>query len=97
MKRILSFMLVGVLMFSLAGCFNVVDEPDPDPNPDPRSIYSLILLECQKCNYSVAWDMATSIIPSKSREHAFKIILFQAGIHSLDIGLVIHRNTSYLM
>jgi len=35
MKRILSFMLVGVLMFSLAGCFNVVDDPDPDPNPNP--------------------------------------------------------------
>jgi multiple sugar transport system substrate-binding protein len=38
MKRILSFMLVGVLMFSLAGCFNVVDEPDPDPDPDPSEV-----------------------------------------------------------
>jgi len=25
-------------MFSLAGCFNVVDEPDPDPNPDPSEV-----------------------------------------------------------
>ena len=33
MKRILSFLLVGIFVFSLSGCFNVVDEPDPVDNP----------------------------------------------------------------
>lgn len=36
MKRFLSLLLVGSLIFTLAGCFNVVDEPDPTDDPtDP--------------------------------------------------------------